>query len=83
MGLVDGLVPEVLANLEDSVQTSNYQLFQIKFWGYSHIKLHVQVIVVSHERPGSGTTRNHVHHWSFYFQEFEFVQVLSDKGNDF
>lgn len=69
VSLINRLISEVLANLEDSIQTAHYQLFQIKFRSYSHVEFHVQIIMMSHERSGSSTTWNHVHHRSLHFQK--------------
>ena len=70
MGLIDGLISEVFADFKDSVEAANNELFKVKFRGDSHVKFHVEVVVVGDKGSGSGATGNHVHHGGFDFEEF-------------
>jgi len=55
---------------------------QVEFGGDSHEEFHTEIVVESLEGLSSGTTRNHVHHGGFDFQEAQVVQILSDGLDD-
>lgn len=71
VGLVDRFVPEVLSDFEHSLQTAHYELLQIEFRGYTHVQFHVEIVVVSDEGSGGGSSGDHVHHGCFYLYEVE------------
>ena len=47
---------------------------EIQFWCYSHIKVHIQFIMVGYKRSRCGTTWDCVHHRSFHLE-------ITEKGN--
>lgn len=77
VGLVNTLVSEVLADFVDSIQSTNDELLEVQFGGYTHVQLHLEIIVVSGKWPCSSTTGNHVHHWSLDLQKLKIIKVLS------
>lgn len=79
VSLINGFVSEVFADFEDSFQTSNNALLEVKFRSNSHVQLHIQVIVMSHEGSGCGSSRNHIHHRRLNLDEVQVIQVPSDK----
>lgn len=77
MGKIDTLVSELFSYFVDTIETTNDKLFEIELWGNSHIKLHVKVVMESFKRTSSCTTWDHVHHWSFNFNEIVRVQEIT------
>lgn len=79
VGLIDGLISEVFTDFKDSIKAADNKLFQVKLRSNSHVKLHVEIIVMSDKGSSSGTARNHVHHGSLHFEEFHVSEVPSDE----
>jgi hypothetical protein len=77
MSLIDGLIPEVPTDFVDSIKPTDDQLLEEELRSDSHIELHIQIVVVSHERSGSSTSRNHIHHRGLNLEEVEVVEVSS------
>lgn len=81
VSLVDRLVPEVLSDLEHSLQSAYDTLLEVQLGSDSHVQFHVQVIVMGHKGSGCGSTRNHVHHGSLNLDEVKILEVPSHKGD--
>lgn len=62
VGHVDTFVSEDSSDFVDSVKTTDNELLEEKFRSDSHEEVELEVVVVSNERLGSGTTGDHVHH---------------------
>lgn len=77
VGLVDPLVPEVLTNLEDSVEAPHHQLLEVEFGGDPHVEFHVQVVVEGLEGSCSRSSRNHMHHRRLHLQEIARLEVAA------
>jgi hypothetical protein len=78
MGLVDRLVSEVFTNLEYSFQPADDQLLQKQLRSDSHIKFHIEIVMICSKGLGSGSSRDHIHHWGFNFNEVQIIQVATD-----
>ena len=80
VSLIDTLIPKILADLKDSLKASNHAHLQVELRGDSHVKSHVEVIVVGGERPSRSTTGYHVHHGSLNLDEVQFSQVPANES---
>jgi hypothetical protein len=79
---INALISELLANLKHSVNTSNNEHLEIELRGNTHKQLHVEVVVEGFEGTSSGTTWDHVHHWSFNLKEISLSKEGTDEVND-
>ena len=52
-------------------------------WGYPHVQVHVQVVVMRDEGFGGGASGDHVHHRSLNLKETQVVQELAHVRNNF
>lgn len=83
VSLVNGLVSKVLSDFENPLKSSYNKLFEIELGCDSHIKFHVEIIMMSDKGSGGGTSWNHIHHWGFDLKEIQLIQVFSYKANNF
>jgi hypothetical protein len=83
VGLIDGFISEVLADLEDALQAADHQLLEEELRSNPHEEFHVEVVVVGGEGLGSGSSRNHVHHWGLNLDEVHGIQVPAHEANHF
>ena len=76
-------VTKAAVDFEHALQTAYDQAFQIQFGRDTQVKRHIQRIVVGNERLGRRTTRNRVHHRSFYLQITFADHVVAHGLDDF
>ena len=55
----------------------------INTWGYPHVQVHVQVVVMRDEGFGCGASGDHVHHRSLDLKETQVVQELAHVRDNF
>lgn len=79
---IDAFVAELTTDFVHLFQTTNGQHLEIQFGCDTHEHVEVQIVVVSDEGLGSGTTSNHVHHGSFDFQETVVVEERAEVRDD-
>lgn len=82
VGSIDLLVSELLSDFVNSVKSSDDQHLQVQFWSDSHEHIQLEIVVVGDEWLSSGPSYNHIHHWSFYFNEISIIEELSDELDD-
>ena len=75
---VHALVAEVLGYLEDLLQTSDDESFQVELIGDAHVQRHVQRVVVGREGARRGSAIKGLKHGGLHFQEL----LLREKGPD-
>lgn len=80
VSLINTLIPKILADFKDSLKASNHAHLKVELRGDSHVKSHVEVIVVCGERPSCSTTGYHVHHGSLNLDEVQLSQVLANES---
>lgn len=80
---INTFIAELLADLEDTVHSTDNQHLEVELRCNSHEKFHVQVIMEGLKGPCSGSTSNHVHHWCLNFCEVLGSQEVSQEVEDF
>src|SRR4051812_34882441 len=75
----DSLIPKVPIQFKNPLETAHYESLQVELGGNSHVKFHVQRMMMCCEWTSGRTTGNRLHHGSFYFHEI----VLDKKFPNF
>ena len=78
---VHTLVAEVLANLINTLETANYQSFQVKLGGDAHVHVDVQRVEVGDEGASAGTAGNSLQGGSLDLGITSIVEHLTHGAN--
>lgn len=79
---IDTLVTELPSNLVYTLQATDNQHLQVELGSYTHVELHVELVVVCNERLRCGSSGNGVHHGGLNLDEVPLVKVLADEGDN-
>ena len=82
VGEINALIAELTANLIHTVQTANDQHLQVQLGSDTKVQVHVQVVVMSDEGLGNGTTGDHVHHGRLDLKEVTLIEVTANTVDD-
>lgn len=79
---VNTLVTELATKLVHTLETTDDQHLQVQLGSNTHEQVHVEVVVVSNEGLGGGTTSDGVHHGSLNFDEVAVVEEVADVAHN-
>lgn len=82
VGKVNAFVSELATHLIHTLQTTDDQHLQVQLRRDTHEQVHVEVVVVSHERLRSRTTSNGVHHGGFHLNEVAGIEETTNVANN-
>ncbi len=74
MGQIHALISELTSHLVHTVETTNDKHLKVQLRGDAKEHLHVEVVVVSLEGPGGGTTGNGVEHGGLHGNKVAVVE---------
>jgi len=74
---IDAFISELLTNFEYTLHSTNNEHLKVKLRGDSHEKFHIEVVMESLERTGSGSSSDHVHHGGLNLNEVTVSEELS------
>jgi hypothetical protein len=78
----DSFISETPIDFKNPFQTADDQPFQVELGSDSHVKFHVQGIVVRFERLGGRASGNGVHHGRLYLNVIALGKEASDAIED-
>ena len=70
-------ITEVTVDFVDPFEPTDHQSFSDRARCDTQKKLHIQCIMMGHERPCRSATGYCLHHWSFHFQEGFLIQIVA------
>lgn len=82
VGQVDTFVTELTPDFVHTVQSTDGQHLEEEFGGNTHEHVELEIVMVSDEGLGGGTTGDLVHHGGFHFQKALLVQVRAEVADD-
>ena len=78
----DALVAEIAVDLEDLFQAADDQFLQIQLRRDAQEQLHVERVVMRHERPRRRAARDRMHHRRFDFEVAALHEELANRLHD-
>ena len=82
MAHVDALIAENAPDFVDALQAADNEPFEIQLRRNTQVELHVERVVIRHERTRRCTARNRRHHGRLHFEEASLVEVAADRLDD-
>ena len=78
----DAFVAEIAVDLVDALEAAHHQALEVELGRHAQVHLHVQRVVVGHERARRGAAGEVVHHRGLDLEEAARVEPAPDRGDD-
>ena len=82
MNRIDAFIAEIAIDLVDAIEPAHHEPLQIKLRRNAQVQIHVESVVVRHERPRRRSAQNRMHHRRFHFHVAAFVEKTPNFPDD-
>ena len=77
----DAFVAEIAIDFVNALEAANHEPLEKQLGRNAQVELHVERVVVRHERPGNRSSRHGLHHRGFHFEVILRIQERANVGH--